>query len=162
MNRQQAQELFTLITTVRHVKEMNCTIGPYYKNDPIAGCLLCEGVRHGLYTMDKGAELDISYGFAPHFGCTLAEGWEVIWHNNIIGCAHETTGENYYQAGKELLIKYGYGDMFGKPEVDEAIATILHFADNRKPKSFPDIMAELKGETVTWEGQDIPVTGVIG
>jgi len=147
MNRQQGKELFTLITTTRDDKEMNVMNGAVHAQTPfekIPGCLLCQGVRHGLYTMREGQELDSSKGFAPYFGCTVDEAHEVLFHYYRRDNGNKNTnGQNYYQAGKELLIKYGYGDMF------------------EETKPFSEIMAELKGETVTWEGVEVPVTGVI-
>jgi len=111
MNLQQAKELHTLISTVRHVEKMDVGVGP--RMDPtIAGCLLCEGVRHELYSRDKG-NLAVPSGFSPHFGCTAREAECVIFHWHIRGheCS-ETTGENYFQAGKELIEKYGFADLF--------------------------------------------------
>jgi len=134
MNRQQATELFTLITTVRHVDEMNVTTGVLcgmYSNEP--GCLLCEGVRHGLYTEGKGRSIDLGSGFAPHFGCTEEEARHVIYHaiNRPVISEPQTTGEIYYKIGKELLIKYGYADLF---ETAQPIAA----------QSFAEIMEHLK------------------
>jgi len=145
MDRQQAQELFTLITTVRHVKKMDTSIGSYYSNEIVAGCLLCEGVRHGLYTVDKGAELNVSNGFMAHFGCTKDEGWNVIWHKHITD-SYETTGENYYLAGKELLTKYGYGDLFIAIDTD---SPGIEGEGYLAVKPFSEIMDELKRESVT-------------
>jgi len=147
MNRLQSKELFTLITTTRYDKEMNVMNGainaqPLFEGIP--GCLLCQGVRHGLYTMEQGQKIDSSEGFAPYFGCTQQEAHELLFHRcKRDNGVEETNGQNYFEAGKELLIKYGYGDMF-----EETL-------------SFDKIMAELKGETVTWEGVSIPVTGEI-
>jgi len=148
MNRQQAKELFTLITTVRHVKEMDVTASPYtageFPNKP--ACLLSEGMRHGLYNLSKVEDPDTGGTvFHQMFGCSEEEGRSVVFHNHLRDSmsSGNTTGEVYYQAGEELLIKYGYSDLF-----EEA-------------HSFNEIMAKLKGETVIWEGQDIPVTGVI-
>lgn len=142
MSRLQAKELFTLVDTVRHVKDMKTTIGAYAAQDgmeDIAGCLLCEGVRHGLYTMELAGTLDVGEGFAPHFGCTEAEAHQVIFHHYLIDIAceqgarnystvHDTNGENYYQAAKALITKYGFGDLF------------------EQAPSFREIMHELKQE----------------
>lgn len=133
MDRSQAKELFTLITTVRHVKEMRTIMGVVSACSATPGCLLCEGVRHGLYEQKKAADyrLDMDDGFMRHFGCTNEEATDVIFHNHIPhGPATETTGENYWKAGRELIEKYGYGDLF-----EEAL-------------SFAEIMDELKKETV--------------
>jgi len=129
MKRQQGKELFILITTVRHVKEMNTVHGT--NTTQKYGCLLCEGYRHGLYSMQKAEEIDNANGFDKHFGCTYKEACELIFLHGLY-TNNETTGENYYQAGKELLIKYGYSDLF-----EETL-------------SFDKIMAELKGKTVIW------------
>jgi len=142
MNRQQSKELFTLITTVRHVKEMDLNVGAVSSSSGLPGCLLCEGVRHGLYSKTEGYKLDIEMGFAPHFGCTVEEAASIIWHPSANYDNDKTTGENYYQAGKELLIKYGYGDLF-----EEAMP-------------FNQLMESLN-ETIKWGGKTIPVTGVI-
>lgn len=114
MNRLQAIELHTLISTVRHVQKMDTQVGPRPNDREVAGCLLCEGVRHGLYTAEEGYNLDKSRGFAPHFGCTKNEADEVIhhwdkrdWYSNS-----DTTGEIYFQAGRELIEKYGFTDLF--------------------------------------------------
>ena len=111
MNRSQAKELFTLITTVRHVEEMNKVFGACRARDYCTGCLLCEGVRHGIYTIEKGNKLDMPGGFAPHFGCTDDEATAVLFHFHIAD-GNRTNGENYYKAGKELIEKYGYTDLF--------------------------------------------------
>ncbi len=128
MNTSQAQELFTLITTVRHVKEMHVHFGANAAPLPVPGCLLCEGVRHGLYTEEQGNKIDTlarsggcSIGFDIHFGCTEDEACEVLFHNQIT-TSKETTGENYYQASKELLLKYGYKNLF---ETTLSFATIM-------------------------------------
>jgi len=129
MNLHQAQKLYTLISTVRHVEKMNVDNGAQYWDVDIPGCLLCEGVRNRLYTEEKGFRLDYPHGFERHFGCTNEEAGNVIYHSHI-SSSNETTGENYYQAGKELLEKYGYGHLF----------------DNSKAKSFTEIMDELRVE----------------
>ena len=120
MNRAQAKELFTLITTVRHVDKMHSGNGPL--TDQPFGCLLCEGYRHGLYSVDKAIKLDKEPGFSNHFGCTTGEGLNLIFSSNPNGHG-ATTGENYYKAGKELIEKYGYTDLFD---------TALPFADLMK------------------------------
>ncbi len=125
MNRQQATELKILIDTVRHVEEMNTQKGPYTRES--AGCLLCEGYRHDLYSQSKARELDNSPGFNNYFGCTEEEANHLIFNASY---GYHTTGENYYQTGKELLIKYGFGDLFNAPIVPGI--------------SFTEIMGELK------------------
>jgi len=117
MNRSQAEELFTLITTVRHVDKMHTHYGAAYSERPVPACLLCEGVRHGLYTKEQGLELDTTsassrnvIGFDVHFGCTESEACGVLFHNQITLSDH-TNGENYYQSGKELIEKY-HPDLF--------------------------------------------------
>ena len=146
MNRQQAQRLFTLITTIRHVKEMDGTFSPGCREGRPA-CVLEEGRRRGLFILEEVRDTNNEAVFYKLFGCTYQESMDVIFCNN--------TGEETYQAGKELLIKYGYSDLF-----EEA-------------KPFTEIMAELKGETgdisnctftnctIEWKGNSIPVTGVI-
>jgi len=111
MDRNQAKELHHLITTVRYVEEMNTIRGVISWKEPVPGCLLCEGVRHGLYTREEGSRLDQATGFDDHFGCTWDEAADVIYHNHIQMC-RETTGEIYFQAGKELIEKYGFADLF--------------------------------------------------
>ncbi len=111
MNRSQAKELFTLIGTVRHVEDMSKVLGPNWARDNCTGCLLCEGVRHGIYTVERGDKLDMPYGFAPHFGCTKDEATRVLFHFHIEDNIR-TNGENYYKAGRELIEKYGYTDLF--------------------------------------------------
>ena len=113
MNTKQAAELKLLLDTVRHVDKMDVFHGAVSALDPDEGCLLCEGVRHNLYTVEEGRLIDMPEGFAPHFGCTIEEAHAVLFHydarhngNFIAGAT--TTGENYYQAGMELLTKYGY------------------------------------------------------
>lgn len=113
MNRQQATEAFTLFTTCRHVDIMNVDKSAYHWDKPTPGCLLCEGVRHGVYTVSEGMDLDDSTGFSKHFGCSWDEAHQILFHRDKRNYPDKlTTGENYYKAGKELLIKYGYGDLF--------------------------------------------------
>ena len=115
MNKTQAKELFTLITTVRHVKVMDVHIGANAATLPLPGCLLCEGVRHKLYDEQQGSILDMPTAFGNHFGCTDNEANQVLFHNQLrsnYATIGNSTGENYYQAGKELLIKYGYNNLF--------------------------------------------------
>ncbi|MCZ6897658.1 MAG: hypothetical protein O7D95_02965 [Betaproteobacteria bacterium] len=130
----QADELFTLISTVRHVEEMNVNHGVVFAFEKTPGCLLCESVRHHLHSTEKGGPLAYPEGFAPYFGCTEKEADSIIFHRHIRGDDWndnpKTTGENYYQAGKELLEKYGYGHLF----------------ESIKPKamSFKGLMEEMK------------------
>ena len=131
MNIDQATELYALITTVRHVKDMDTTCGAVFYDKNRGGCLLCEGVRHGLYSVEKGIELDMEGGFSRHFNCSIDEAKGVIYHKRIRKIRHKTTGENYYKAGKELIEKYGFGHLFEK-----------------KAMSFTELMESLKTETV--------------
>ena len=114
MNRQQATRLFTLITEIRHMEEMCTSNSPYVaERDPdIPACLLAEGMRHGLFTLSEVRDRGGNNVFHKLFGCTLAESTDVVFHVGIIKQHSVTTGENYYKAGKELLIKYGYADLF--------------------------------------------------
>lgn len=125
MNRSQAIEAFTLFTTCRHVREMNTGRGVPSHDGNLPGCIICEGVRHGLYPESINIDLAWVSGFSKHFGCTGEEARGLIFHDHS-ACGGDTTGENYYQAGKELLEKYGYADLF---------ETTL---------SFSDLMDELK------------------
>ena len=136
MDRQQGKELFTLITTVRHVVNMDTGDAPSVAKYGEPGCLLCEGVRHNLYSRNEGDKLSVVTGFGKHFGCTQAEANRLIFHS-YIATGYSTTGENYYQAGKELLTKYGYGDLFDDKESVKS-----------ETMAFSDIMAELKEEAV--------------
>lgn len=128
MDRQQATELFTLITTVRHVEEMKQSIPMSSSPESTPGCLLCEGVRHGLYEQWDGRRLDFSDGFGIHFGCTKDEARSVLFHPG----SPDTTGEKYYQFGKELIEKYGLWDYVSETTL-----------------SFADLMDELKQTQLT-------------
>ena len=133
MNRQQGTELFTLITTVRHVKEMDGTTSPGCREGRPA-CVLEEGRRHGLFILEEVRDTNNEVVFYKLFGCTYRESMDVIFCND--------TGEETYQAGKELLIKYGYSDLF-----EEALP-------------FPELMESLN-EKVIWNGESIPVLGEV-
>ena len=129
MNISQAKELYTLISTVRHVKKTDCTHSPMEADRDGSVCLLAEGVRHGLYlredVLDSKAEgLTV---FPELFGCTEEESEDVI-----IMQLTTSTGEDHYQAGKELIQKYGLWDK---------VSNDLH----SNTMSFSDIMLELKG-----------------
>ncbi len=150
MNKLQAIELKILIETVRHVKEMNTYAGYAHARLDGPGCLLCEGIRHGLYTTDEVQRLTIdSIGFKKHFGCVGDEAGAIIFHRHIVGESNNTTGENYYAAGKELLEKYGYGHLF---EFNNAIEEVTRIP---KAKSFTEIMDEMNKSHIPSVGADV-------
>ena len=133
MNIKQAQELFTLITTVRHVEEMCETQSPVSAlvEPTKPACILAEGMRHGLYTFDQVKdENGQQYKFYRLFGCKEDEQLSVMFAKNSMGFQ---SGEIVYQAGKELLLKYGYADFFEEENKPEAL-------------SFSEIMESLRGE----------------
>ena len=140
----------TLITTIRHVEVMSGTLGPYSAsiNPSLPACVLAEGMRHSLYTLEEVTDRDFGDGcnrniFSLLFGCTREEGDKLVFDNN--------SGESYYQSGKELLIKYGHGDLFEEiMDFEEMMVTFEELMKNLNEK-----------ETVIWNGESIPVTGVI-
>jgi len=146
MRLDQAVEAFTLFTTVRPVREMNTEDAPSVAKDG-PGCLLCEGVRSNLYSIKEGDKLSLGKGFSEHFGCTIAEANRLIFHSHMHS-GDITTGENYYLAGKELLTKYGYGDLFIEISIDTDSPGI-EGEGYLAVKPFSEIMAELKRESVT-------------
>lgn len=159
MNLSQATELYTGMTTCRHVKVMNVYISARFSNKKLPGCFMCECVRHGLYTKKEGMELDDDIGFADHFGCTQNEAHALLFvkpKGELSIRADMTTGEGYYQAGKELLEKYGYGHLFEEAEIMklrhyEGIEAAGYLSRDRmkithkaSPMSFEQYIDELK------------------
>ncbi len=121
MNLAQATEMHTLLTTCRPVEKMNLRRGVQnggMKNGP--ACLLCEGYRRGVYSYDEANSLDMPKPFSEHFGCAYEEAVELIFlgrekdYPSTAPEIREVTGEDYYQAGKLLLEKHGYGHLFVK------------------------------------------------
>ncbi len=135
MNLSQATELYTLITTCRHVGKMDVHVGAYASDQKErAGCLLCEGVRHGLYSQKQGFELEKSYTFANHFGCTEDEGHDVVYVTEARNgggpkASRIVTGENYYQAGKELIKKYGHWEAVNGNNTPKKIMSYIKRTD---------------------------------
>ena len=127
MTPENANEFRLLVTTGRHVKEMDTNIGAWAHNTDKEGCALCEAVRRGIYSEVEGTRLDNSQGFSEHFGCTAGEAYKFLFHGHTkCGGNQQTNGENYYQAGMELLTKYGYNT-------------------EASTQSFAEIMSELTG-----------------
>ncbi len=151
MNLAQATELHALLTTCRPVKEMNVRRGAIHGlRHGKPGCLLCHGHREGLYTLSEAADLDMPKPFSMHFGCTEKEAEQLIFLGKLgngFNSFHpdsQVTGENYYQAGKKLLIKYGYGHLFEEPKLPFTVSEgAVHFPS---PLSFDEIMNESKKE----------------
>lgn len=114
MNLAQATELYTGITTCRPVEEMNIYVGAANAKSKMPGCFMCECVRHGLYAIEQGRKLDDASGFSRYFGCTYHEACSFLFVYNIRERGDReaaiVAGENYYQAGKALIQKYGHWD----------------------------------------------------
>ncbi len=131
MNLAQATELHTLLSTCRPTEKMDTLIGPDRRDDnDDPGCLLCQGHREGLYSYDEACGLDMPPEFSWHFGCTLEEAQDLVFLGNyqekhfLQSFHHRVTGEDYYQKGKLLLEKYGYGHLFVKIEPHKQMVPI--------------------------------------
>jgi len=109
MNLEQAK-LFARITNhVKGVGEM-CFINgvPSWETDkPV--CFICEGVRCGALSEEKGMRLDTKCH--NHFGITKREG-------NSLVVGDYDNGPECYEIAKGILTKYGYAHLLDEHSED--------------------------------------------
>lgn len=94
-----------ILNFIKTVEVCNTNRSLWVDGDDCPICMIGSARRGGI-NLDK--ELAYRNGFANYFGVTEQEAGEVLFPktDEIFICS----GEDYYKAGKKLLIKYGYAD----------------------------------------------------